>query len=102
MNVKYLSYFEIVYGDYYLLSHYLNLLNKKGKKSLIEKHTYKSFVLLGLKFRENPYLMFFESIEKIKPTLFVRYKKKITRKKICFVVIPKHLKFLDQYKRGIR
>ena len=46
--------------------------------------------------------MFFESIEKIKPTLFIRFKKKITRKKVSIVVIPKYLRFLDQYKKGIR
>lgn len=102
MNLKYLSYFEVVYGDYYLLSHFLNLLNKKGKKKLVEKNIYKSFILLGIKLRENPYLIFFESVEKIKPTLFIKFKKKITRKKVFVVVIPKHLKFLDQYKKGMR
>jgi ribosomal protein S7 len=102
MNLKYLSYFEVVYGDYYLLSYFLSLLNKKGKKLLIEKNVYKSLSLLGIKLRENPYLIFFESIEKIKPILSIKFKKKTTRKNFFFVIIPKYLKLIEQYKTAIR
>ena len=75
MHLKYISYFEIIYGGCYLLSYFLNILNKNGKKFKSEKHIYQAFILINLKIRENPYLFFFEIIEKTKPVLFTKFKK---------------------------
>ena len=48
---------------------------------LFEKILYKSFYLLKIKIRENPYLIFFENIEKSKPVLSIKFKIKTKKKK---------------------
>ena len=80
MKLKYLLYFELIYKSF-LLSYFINSLHKKGDKIITETFIYESFYLIKIKTRENPYLIFFENIEKIKPTLIVKFKTKLKKKK---------------------
>ena len=101
MKLKNLVYFDAIYNSF-LLSYFLSILNLKGKKSICEKNIYKSFSILKLKTRENHYIFFFETLEKSKPMVFTKFKKKLTRKKQKIMIIPVYLKPMDQYKKAIK
>jgi len=58
--------------------------------------------LIKTKIRENPYLLFFEIIEKTKPIIFTKFKKKYTRKKQKITIIPIYLRFSGRYKKAIK
>lgn len=100
MNLNYILYFESIYQSI-LLSYYLNILNKNGNK-FFEKIIYKSFYLLKIKTRENPYLIFFESIEKNKPILSLVFKTKAKKKNKKIMIIPIYINLINQYKKIIR
>jgi ribosomal protein S7 len=101
MNLKYLSYLEPVYGSF-LLSYFINILNDKGDKALLEMHLYKFFVFLKIKWRDNPFLVFFESIEKARPTLIIAFKQKISRNKKTILIVPTQINLNKQYKNVIK
>jgi ribosomal protein S7 len=101
MNLNYILYFESIYQSI-LLSYYLNILNKNGAKVFFEKIIYKSFYLLKIKTRENPYLIFFENIEKNKPILSLRFKTKVKLKNKKIMIIPIYINLINQYKKIIK
>lgn len=101
MNLNYIFYFESIYQSF-LLSYYLNILNKKGNKVLFERILYKSFYLLKIKTRENPYLIFFENIEKSKPILSIKFKIKMKKKNKQIIIIPMYINLVKQYKKVIK
>jgi len=101
MNLNCIFYFESIYQSF-LLSYYLNVLNRKGNKMLFEKILYKSFYLLKIKIRENPYLIFFENIEKSKPVLSIKFKIKTKKKNKQIIIVPIYINLIKQYKKVIK
>jgi len=101
MNLNYIVYLESIYQSF-LLSYYLNVLNRKGNKAIFEKIIYKSFYLLKLKSRENPYLIFFETMEQNKPILSMKFKIKMKKKNKKIIIIPIYINLVKQYKKVIK
>jgi ribosomal protein S7 len=104
MQFKYLHYFESIY-KHFLLSQFLQVLTKHGKKKLYEQALFLCFFLLKLKLRGNPFLIFFEIIEIIKPTMYIKIKKKKSqrkkKKKVKLItVVPLTLDKFHQYKKA--
>jgi hypothetical protein len=60
--------------------------------------------LIKIKLRENPYLIFFENIEKMKICISIKFKSKRARKKIDrkLIPIPILLKTEQQYKQVLK
>jgi ribosomal protein S7 len=69
---------------------------------LFEKILYKSFYLLKIKIRENPYLIFFENIEKSKPVLSIKFKIKTKKKNKQIIIVPIYINLIKQYKKVIK
>jgi ribosomal protein S7 len=101
MRYKYKSYFDGVYKSS-LFYQSVNLLTTNGSKSLYEVFLYNSLVSLAYSLRENPYMVFFEVIERTRPTVYVKLKKKTTKNKHKIVILPRVLSSYDQYSRSLR
>ena len=101
MKIKYLLYLEYIYGNF-LLSYFIQKLNTKGKKMLYERILFQSFFLIKIKLRDNPYLIFFDVLEKIKPIISIKLKKKIFKNKKKFIIIPINLNKYQQYQQAIK
>jgi hypothetical protein len=97
MKLKYVYYFEVVYGSL-LIFNLRNVFQKHGESFFPEKMLYRSFFLLMIKFRENPYLLIFEVLEKIRPFLFVKFKFKQAINKDKLVAVVVRINSLNQYK----
>lgn len=96
------NYFDGVYNSP-LIFQATNTLTISGKKFLFEKILLYNFSLLKRLYRENGYLVFFEIIERAKPYLSIHLKKKkIQKKKIKYIIIPKTINYLSQYKQVLR
>jgi len=80
MKIKKTLFFEIIYQNF-LLAYFLQLLIKNGKKMFYEKKILQALLLLKLKLKINPFLIFFEVLEKTKPSLDIKFKKKNTKSK---------------------
>lgn len=96
-------YFDYIY-DNFLISIFLNKNSNKTKKWKYEKNFYKLFFLIKIKLRENPYLIFFENIEKMKICISIKFKSKRARKKMDrkLIPIPILLKTEQQYKQVLK
>jgi ribosomal protein S7 len=101
MKLKYIYYFEIVYGSF-LFSNFRNILKQNGKSFVSEKALYRSFFLIMLKVKDNPYLFIFEVLELLRPYLFVKFKTKVSRNKTKLVAFVTHINTLKQYKQGLK
>jgi ribosomal protein S7 len=101
MRLKYSNYFDSIYGSF-IIWQTTNILTGKGRKQICESLLYNSFFLLNLKQKENAYLMFFEVIEQIRPTIFISFKKKITGKKSKIIIVPKIINHHQQYKHSLK
>ena len=101
MQFKYLIYLEYIYRNF-LLSFFIKVLNKKGKKMIYEQILFQSFFLLKMKIRDNPYLIFFEVLEKIKPVISIKFKKKVHKNKKKIIVVPIYLNQFQQYRQAVK
>jgi len=101
MKIKSFLFFEILYQNF-LLVYLLQLLIKKGKKMFYEKKILQAFLLIKLKLRLNPFLILFEILEKTKPIIDIKFKKKLYKTKIKLIVIPVYLNQYQQYKKTLR
>lgn len=63
---------------------------------------YNSFFILNLKQRENAYLIFFEILERVRPAIFIKFKKKISGKKTKIIIVPKVISHYQQYKYSLK
>jgi small subunit ribosomal protein S7 len=101
MRYKYKSYFDGVYKSS-LLYQFVNLLTTHGNKSLFERFFYSSLTALSLSLRDNPYMIFFEVIERTRPTVFIKLKKKITKNRSKVFILPKVLSSYQQYSQSLK
>lgn len=96
-----LSYVESVY-NHYLVSQFLQLLNRSGKKSICENILFKVFLKIKIKVRDNPLFIFFEVIEKVKPIASIRLKVRKKRNKKFTRVIPIQIEADKKYDISLR
>lgn len=101
MKFKNLYYLDSVYSSA-LIYQTINILMDKGSKNLSEKTIYNAFFFLSLKYRECPYLIFFETIERIRPTLYIKFRRKWIRRKKKITIIPITLNYYQQYRRSLK
>ena len=101
MQVKKFIFFDTVYQNF-LIFYLLQSLMRIGKKVIHEKFFFEALLLLKLKLKINPFLIVFEIIEKHKPILDIKFKKKKYKNKINLTVIPIYLNQYAQYKKILK
>lgn len=101
MQVKKFIFFDTVYQNF-LIFYLLQSLMRIGKKVIHEKFFFEALLLLKLKLKINPFLIVFEIIEKNKPILDIKFKKKKYKNKINLTVIPIYLNQYAQYKKILK
>ena len=80
MKIKTLILFEILYQNF-LFVYFLQILIKNGKKMFYEIKVLQALLLIKLKSKINPFLILFELLEKTKPILDIKFKKKVYKTK---------------------
>jgi hypothetical protein len=87
-----------------LLSIFLTKNHNKNRKVTYEKNLYHAFFLVKLKLRENPYLVFFENVEKNRICISLKFKNIQKRKKSerKVMAIPLLLNQEQQYKQCVK
>lgn len=101
MNNKNLYYLDSIYNSS-LIYQIINIITNKGSKNLAEKTIYDAFFFLSLKCRECPYLIFFEITERIRPTLYIQFRKQWVKRKKKIIIIPVTLNYFQQYKQSLK
>ena len=101
MTIKKTIFFEILYQNF-LLVYFLQLLMQRGKKMFYEKKILQALLLVKLKLKLNPFLVFFEVLEKMKPSLDIKFKKKVHKANKTLIPIPICLNQYQQYKKVLR
>ena len=101
MTIKKTLFFEILYQNF-LLVYFLQLLVQKGKKMFYEKKILQALLLIKLKLKLNPFLIFFEVLEKTKPSLDIKFKKKVHKANKILIPIPICLNQYQQYIKILR
>lgn len=101
MKNKNLVYLDSIYSSS-LIYQIINIITNKGSKNIAEKTIYDAFFFLSLKYRECPYLVFFEIIERIRPTLYIQFRKKWVKRKKKIIIIPVTLNYFQQYKQSLK
>ena len=80
MLLKNINYFDGIYNSS-LIYQFINILLKKGQKVLAELTIYNTLYYLSLKYRESSYVIFFETVESLKPNFYLKFNKKLIKKK---------------------
>lgn len=102
MIQKQFNYFDSIYHSP-LIHQFINLITKKGKKEFSERLFYLNCYFWNLHYRENAYLTLFEIIELGKPILLIKLKKKkIRKRKFEYLMVPKTINYIIQYKSVIK
>jgi len=101
MKIKKTLFFEILYQNF-LLVYFLQLLVQDGRKMFYEKKILQALLLIKLKLKLNPFLIFFEILEKTKPSLDIKFKKKVHKASKTLTPIPMYLNQYQQYKKILR
>jgi len=101
MQVKKFIFFDTVYQNF-LIFYLLQSLTRMGKKIIHENFFFEALLLLKLKLKINPFLIVFEIIEKNKPILDIKFKKKKYKNKTNLSVIPMYLNQYEQYKKMLK
>ena len=98
MKIQKFLFFEVLYQNF-LLAYLLQLISQQGKKVFYEQKILEALLLIKIKLRFNPFLILFEILERNKPILSIKFKKKLYKTKQKINVIPIFLNQYQQYKK---
>ena len=101
MILKNINYFDGIYNSS-LIYQFINILLNKGQKVLAELTIYNTLYYLSLKYRESPYVIFFETVESLKPNFYLKFNKKLIKKKKKIIIIPIPISYYQQYRQCLK